>query len=106
QEVYVMPDSKTLVVLIFLANYVCSGYIQTQMTVKQIQKLLIERFDRQLTGSHVRRMIRDLDALGVVKRERRDQVNARMGNQAQASIYTLGEGEIVFRYLNIPIKTG
>ncbi len=101
-----MPDSKTLIVLIFLANYVCSGHIQTQMTVRQIQKLLIERFDRQLTNDHIRRTIRDLDSLGVVTRERRDQVNARRGNQAQASVYTLGESETVFKYLNIPVRTG
>ncbi|MBA7535679.1 hypothetical protein ES705_27937 [subsurface metagenome] len=101
-----MPDSKTLIVLIFLANYVCSGHIQTQMTVRQIQKLLIERFNRQLTNSHIRRLIRDLDSMEIVKRERRDQVNARMGNQAQANVYYLGDPETVFRYLNIHTKTG
>ena len=99
-----MKNAKTGLVLIFLSQHICSNGRELQASVRQLQEVLKSRLGLDLSVIYVRQLIRGLVGQGIIRRERRDQVNGHRGNQAQANRYELVDLEKTLQYLNVPVK--
>ena len=84
-----MFSTKQLILILITQPLQWQGKIWTNPTVRDIERGLRKHFQITRTRRHIRRLLRELENEGIIRRQIRSSALHPLGTQHQASTYTI-----------------